>query len=202
MGGSFAYSDINSIGFGFAINTACYSEATGCGGETAYVDHMRMTIYYSAGSAAISIAGTVYTNEGTTTMGAGRTVAVSVNGAAASGTTTTAANGTYTLSNITVATNDVLTIYLDGATEKGVTVTTTPASNLTGINIYQNYLIARCDTTSCSLTNTNLDTANNNGDTDISTIYSVSAGALTVSGGASGRSLYIPASSTFAPGVT
>lgn len=145
--------------------------------------------------AGISISGTVYTDEGTTTMGSGRTVAVSVNGAAAAGTTTTGADGTYTISSITAAAGAILTLYLDGATEDGVTVSVSSGSNLTGINIYQNYLITRCDN-SCSLSNTNLDTADNNADADISAIYSVSGGANTV---ASGKSLFIPVSHTYAP---
>ncbi len=151
---------------------------------------------FTAAPAVISIAGTVYTDEGTTTMGSGRTVSVSVNGAAAAGNTTTASNGTYTISSITVTAGDVLTLYLDGATEKAVTVTVTAGSNMTSINLYQNDLITRQDN-SGSLTNTNLDTADNNADSDISAIYSVSGGALTV---AAGKSLYIPTSNTYAPG--
>lgn len=154
----------------------------------------RVTVYDAQAS---SISGTVYTNEGSTTMGSGRTVAVSINGAAAAGTTTTASDGTYTVSNLSVTPGDVLTIYLDGASEQAVTVTVATGVNQTAVDLYQNDLITRCDNSSCSLTNTNLDTADNNADTDISAIYSVSGGALTV---ASGKSLYIPSSHIFAPG--
>ena len=133
---------------------------------------------FSAASSTSSIAGTVYTDEGSTTMGSGRTVSVSINGAAAAGNTTTASDGTYTISGLTISAGDVLTLYLDNNTEKGVTVTKGTGSNLTGINIFQNYLIARCDN-SCSLTNSNLDTADNNGDSDITNLYSISGSAVT-----------------------
>lgn len=150
--------------------------------------------YFSDAPTPSSISGTVYTDEGTTTMGSGRTVSVSINGAAVGTSNTTASNGTYTLSSLIVSPGDVLTVYLDGNTEKGVTVTVGSGSNLTGINIYQNDLITRCDN-SCSLSNANLNTANNNGDTDIDAIYT---GTTTITT-ASGKSLYIPASHTFAP---
>ena len=67
---------------------------------------------------------------------------------------------------------------------------------MTGINLYQDRLVVRHDNYG-SLTNANLDTADNNADTDISAIYSVSGSNLTL---ASGKSLFIPASHTFAPG--
>src|SRR3989344_4815628 len=151
---------------------------------------------FKAASSTSSISGTVYTDEGTTNIGANKTVAVSINGAAAAGTDDTDSDGAYSITGLTVSAGDVLTLYVDGETEKGVTVTKGSGSNLTGINIFQNYLITRCDN-SCSLTNTNLDTADGNGDADISSIYSVSGGATTT---ASGKSLYIPASNTYAPG--
>ncbi len=194
-GSGVSASDVNATGFGFAVSAYCTSEISCTGSGTEKVDHMRMTVYYSSGSAAINISGTVYTDEGTTTIGSGRTVGVSVNGAAPAASTTTASNGTYTLSGVTVTSSDVLTLYLDGATEKGVTVTTTGIVSLTGVNIYQNDLIVRSETATAT-TNTGLDTADNNGDTDISSLYSVSSGNVTV---ASGKNLFI-ATGTYAPG--
>ncbi len=192
-GGTWTASDINSSTFGAAISAKC--SAT-CTNANAYLDNVIITVYYTV--ANVSISGTVYTDEGTTTMGSGRTVSVSINGAAAAGSTTTASNGTYSITGLTVNTGDVLTLYLDNNTEKGVTVTVGTGSNLTGINIYQNYLIARQDNGG-SLTNANLNTAAGNGDSDISSIYGVSSGTLTLAS-ALGASLFIPASNTFAPG--
>ena len=155
----------------------------------------RLSVYDVAGT--VSVSGTVYTDQGTTTMASGRTVAVSINGAAAAGTTTTAADGTYTISNLSITTGDVLTLYLDGATEKAVTVTIGTTANLTNIDLYQNRLIARCDNSSCSLTNANLSTAATNADTDITAIYTVDSSVLNVK---SGKALFIPASHSFTPG--
>lgn len=182
--------DINATTFGTALSAIGSVTAP----SMPQVDSVRITVTYTL--ATISVAGTAYTDQGTTTMSAGKTVSVSVNGAAASANTTTASDGTYTISGITSVAGDVLTLYLDGNTEKGIAVTVGSGSNLTGINIYENNLIARCDN-SCSLTNSNLDTADNNGDADISAVYSVAGGALTL---ASGNSLFIPSGKTFAPG--
>ncbi len=182
-------SDINASNFGVAVTV----NQLAMGG--ARIDHIRTTIYYTAVT-TVSVSGTVYTNESGTTMGSGRTVAISIAGAAAAGTNDTASDGTFSITGLTISAGNVLTLYLDGETEKAVTVTVGTGSNMTGINLYQNDLATRCDN-SCSLSNTNLDTADGNGDTDISAIYTVSGGALTV---AAGKSLYIPASNTFAPG--
>lgn len=182
--------DINDSNFGAALSAI----GDASNPSIAQVDSVRITVTYTVASASIS--GTVYTDEGTTTMGASRTVSVSINGASAAASTTTASNGTYSLTGLSLSAGDVLNVYLDNNTEKGATVTVGSGSSLTGIDIYQNDLIARCDN-SCSLTNSHLDTADNNGDSDIASIYSVSGGALTL---ASSKSLFIPTGKTFAPG--
>lgn len=183
--------DINATTFGAALSAIGNVSSP----SFARIDAVRITVSYTV-PATSSVSGTVYTDQGTTNIGSGKTVAISINGAAAAATTTTASGGTYTLSGLTVNAGDVLTVYLDGNTEKGTTVTVGSGSNLTNIDIYQNYLITRCDN-SCSLTNTHLNTADNNGDSDITDIYSVSGSALTL---ASGKSLFIPSSKTYAPG--
>jgi hypothetical protein len=150
-------------------------------------------------AASFSVSGTTYSNAGAyegIALAGGRTVAVSVNGGAISGTTTTASDGTYTLSNITASAGDVLTLYLSGDTEKGVTVTVANGSNLTGVSIQQDDLVTRCDN-SCSLTNANLITSAANGDTDISAIYADTSTLSMVSG----KTLLIPTSQTFVPGT-
>lgn len=183
--------DINATTFGAAISVKTTAALAG-----PTIDHVRITIHYTTG---ITIGGTVYTDEGTTNIGANKTVAVSVNGAAAAGTDDTDASGVFSITGITVSAGDVLTLYLDGETEKAVTVTVGTGSNMTGINLYQNYLITRHDN-SGSLTNTNINTADGNGDTDITDIISSASNtALTV---AAGKSLFIPSSHTFAPGGT
>ncbi|MBX4201008.1 carboxypeptidase-like regulatory domain-containing protein [Candidatus Parcubacteria bacterium] len=194
-GTTWTTADINASDFGTAISAQCSS----CGTAQASVNHVRVTVYYSSGGQSIS--GTVYTDEGTTAMGSGRSVAVSINGAGAAATAATGSDGTYTISGLTLAAGNVLTFYLDGATEKAVTITLATGSDQTGIDLYQNDLITRCDNSSCSLTDTNINTADNNADTDINPaiIFAATNTALTL---AAGKSLYIPATHTFAPGGT
>jgi len=150
-------------------------------------------------SLGITLSGTVYTNEGTTTMGSGRTVEVSINGAASAGSATTASDGTYTISSLTINPGDVLTLYLQGNTEKGVTVTTGTGSNMTGIDIYQNDLVVRSDNGG-SFTGANMNTSATNADTGISAIYSASNSTTTTL--ASGKNLYLASGQTYAPGTS
>ncbi|MCD4781303.1 MAG: hypothetical protein K8S27_12255, partial [Candidatus Omnitrophica bacterium] len=146
----------------------------------------------------VSITGTVYTDEGTTNIGSGKTVAISVNGAAAAATDDTDANGVYSLGEVTINSGDVVTLYLDGETEKAVTVTIGSGDGMSGLDLYRNRLITRHDY-AFYLTNSDLDTADNNGEADITAIYSVVAGALTVN---DSYELYIPTTFAFAPGNT
>jgi hypothetical protein len=146
----------------------------------------------------IGIDGTVYTDAGTTTMGAGRIVAVSINGEPRSYTGSTAANGTYSISNVSVVPGDVLMVYLDGATEKAVAVTIGSGDTIPLLDLYRDYLITRCDN-SCSLSNANLATAASNGDSDVSAIFTMSSNALTM---ASGKTLHVATSQTYAPAAS
>ncbi|HLC49746.1 MAG TPA: carboxypeptidase-like regulatory domain-containing protein, partial [Candidatus Andersenbacteria bacterium] len=154
----------------------------------------KVTITYNAAS-TVSVAGTVYSDEGTTPL-TSKTIAISINGAASAGTAVSNGAGVYTITDLTISAGDILTLYIDGASEDAVTVTVGTGSNMTGVDLYQNRLITRHDN-SGSLTNSNLNTSDNNGDADITAIYSISGSALTV---VSGKELIIPASHTFAPG--
>ena len=143
-----------------------------------------------------TISGTVYSDEGTTPL-TSKTIAISINGASAATTADTDSNGAYSLTGLSVSAGDVITLYLDGETEKAVTVTQATGSDQTSVNLYADRLITRCDNSSCSLTNANLETAETNADADITSIYSVASSNLTL---ASGKHLFIPSSHTFAPG--
>ena len=153
--------------------------------------------YESSGSvSSISISGMVYSNEGVTAVGAGKVVRLIKNGVNTASTTTDS-TGAYSITT-TLAANDALLIYVAGdATVKGNTVTLSSTTSISGFNIYgSNDIITRNDNAG-SLTNANMSTAKGSySDTDI--LYSVSAGALTVSGAST--TLYIPATHTFAPG--
>ena len=57
-------------------------------------DSMRVAYGYTN----VTFSGTVYTDEGSTNIGANKTVAISINGAAAAATDETDANGAYSIS--------------------------------------------------------------------------------------------------------
>jgi CSLREA domain-containing protein len=144
----------------------------------------------------LAISGTVYTDEGVTNIGAGKTVRLIINGASA-GTAVTDGSGVYSITPGSLSAGDAILVYIDGdATYLGTTVSISNGSGLSGFHIYAAHLIARQDNAG-SLTNANMSTAKGAYvDTDI--LYSVSAGNLTVSG--SGTELYVPTGHSFAPG--
>lgn len=144
----------------------------------------------------ISISGTVYSDEGTTAIGSGYTVAVSVNGNTSAGSDITDATGAYLLTGIAVNTGSVITLYLDNHSEDAVTITISNGTDLTNVDLYQNYLIVRDEITGDSIRNVDLDVADNNGDTDISALYSTNGTSLTV---ADAKRLLIPTGHTFSP---
>ena len=142
-----------------------------------------------------TFSGTVYTDEGVTNVGAGKTVRLIVNGASA-GTAVTNASGGYSLT-AAVSPGDALLLYIDGdPTYQGAAATILGNSNLTGLNIYAGHVITRQDNGG-ALSNANMGTAKGSyADTDI--LYSVSGSALTVSG--TGTELYVPSGHSYTPG--
>jgi fibronectin-binding autotransporter adhesin len=138
------------------------------------------------------VSGTVYVDEGVTPMGVGRTLNYSVNGAASSGSTTTAADGTYTISG--VSNNNPFAVYLQGNAEAGVAICTSNANgNIAGIDIYQDGLVVH-NGSAGAMTAANVATTDNNGATGLSNVYaSASSIALTL---AAGKSLYVRAGAT------
>jgi hypothetical protein len=147
--------------------------------------------------AAIDISGTVYSDKGTTPLG-GVTVALSINGgAAAASAVSDGSTGFYTLSGVSVAAGDVLTLYIDNnGSHKAVTVTVGTGASLPGVNIYKNCLITREDNLG-QMTNAKLATATANADADIAAIYTMTGSAMTVQ---NGKELFIPSSMTYMPG--
>ncbi len=145
---------------------------------------------------AFSISGTAYLDNGVTPMGSGRTVKVSVNGAAASVSTTTASDGTFTLSGV-VGILQVVTVYLQGNTEVGVGVTTPTGNttNVTGLAIYQDTLLIQKPTGANNPTAANLGASDNNGDSGITSIYSCDGTTITT---ASGKHLYVASGANLA----
>ncbi len=145
--------------------------------------------------ATMSISGTVYENDETTAIGAGSTIRLLVNGASA-GTVVTDGSGAYTIW-ASVAAGDAILAYVDGdAAHLGATVSIAGSVSIAGFNIYSDHVVTRHDNAG-SLTNANMSTAKG-AYVDADILYSVSGGALTVSGSAT--ELHIPAGKTFAPG--
>lgn len=141
-----------------------------------------------------TIAGTAYSDQGVSALGAGITIKFDVNGVER-GTTTTAANGTFSLS-VSYSNGDSVIGYISGNASKGTTATVVAGSAISGFDIYGgNTVIARHETGS-SITNSNFSTAKGAlADTDI--LYSVSAGNLSL---AASTKFYIASGKTFAPG--
>ena len=152
-------------------------------------------ILLGAGAAeAAVISGTVYTDEGVTSAGAGLTVRLIVNGVD-NGTDVTDAAGAYSIV-ASLAAGDAMLVYVDGDSIDATTVTVSDGADLSGFDIYADHVIARQDNGG-SLTNADMDTAKGTF-VDDEIEYSISAGALTVP---DPNELYVPTGYTFAPGT-
>jgi hypothetical protein len=146
-------------------------------------------------------------NEGLTSAAMnGKTIRLLKNGIDTGLTATTANNangggldGEFSFLTPTgIVAGDVLTLYVDNdATVDAVTVTVTDASTYS-FELIQNYLIVRHEN-GASITNANLDTGNN-GDSDITAIYS-DGGVATLTT-QSAKSLLVNTGDTYAPGGT
>ncbi len=140
----------------------------------------------------IAVTGTVHTDQGITDIGAGKTVALSVNGASAADTDDTDSNGFYSVS-AAINVGDVLTLYLDDEAEDAVTVTVSSGSMMSGVHLYQNRLILKNETGGI-ITTTHLQTSDDNADNDVTELYSFNSNDLEV---AKDTELYIWTNSTF-----
>jgi hypothetical protein len=181
---------ITSAALPVASHTITAKQTDTAGNESVASSGLSVTINASA---TYTVSGTVFTDEGVTNIGTGKTVRLLVNGTSAI-TTTTNASGEYTFSNVAISTGDIITVHIDGETEDGVTVTKFDGANVTGLAVYQNHLII--NDTDDTLTLADLDTAND-GDADIVAIYANGATAVV----ASTTEAYIAAGTTFAPGA-
>lgn len=153
-------------------------------------------IGYFAIEAPQAITGTVYIDEGTTDIGADVAVSIAKNGVYQD-TLTTGQGGEFAWTG-TFTTDDIITAYIDDEAERAVTVTKTGTLSISGFDLFQDRLIVRHDNNG-TLTNTDLATADDSGDADITSFYSVSGSALTTAGTIE---LYVAATGTFAPGGT
>ncbi|MBI1833213.1 MAG: hypothetical protein HYR90_00080 [Candidatus Andersenbacteria bacterium] len=113
-------------------------------------------VFQAGGS--ITVAGTVYSDEGSTPLTGGKTVSVAINGGVEASGETNTTTGVYSITSPPTTAGDVMTIYLENETEDAVTVTVNDGTNMSGVDLYQNKLITRHDNAG-SLTNANLSTA-------------------------------------------
>jgi hypothetical protein len=157
-------------------------------------DFAMVSLRWTGAPVGVTISGAVYTDEGSTPIGSGRIVRIKVNGAG-DYSTSTDANGNYSIPVIISAVGDVVTVFLDGATEKAVTVTraSSTSANITGLDLYQNRIIVRHED-SGPITIADLDKYDSEQDPDILFTASSTAGTLTAS---STSELFIWSGKTF-----
>ena len=128
---------------------------------------------YQSSEEEIFITGTVYSDEGVTNIGSGKSVALAINGGSISGTGVTDTDGRYeiTIPTSSIAAGNSIIVFLDGGAEKGAAVTVSDGERLSGLDIYKDHVIVRHDSGG-NLSNTLMGTAHN-GDGDIPFSYSV-----------------------------
>ena len=149
---------------------------------------------FGEGATSTTISGVVYSNEGSTGIGSGKAVTLKVNGTSTQYTTTTATSS-YLFYNVpATTTGDIITVFIDGETEKAVTVTRSAGADISGLDIYQNRVIVRHED-SGPITNSNLNQYDGGNDSDIK--FTSDGTSLTVS---AGNKLYIWPNKNFSPG--
>ncbi len=107
-------------------------------------------IVWDDSAANITISGTVYSDDGSTTMGAAvcdssrNAVRIVVAGLTTYNTSCATGTGIYSISGISFSPGDSVIAYiLPASTEVGATVTVDPGSNINNFDIYQNRVIVR-----------------------------------------------------------
>ena len=144
------------------------------------------------------VQGGVYSDKGSTAIGAGRIVAAAINGGTRVATGVTTSTGQYLLSNMQYTGGLLLSVFLDNGADKAVTTTVLSSTGLTSLNLYKDHLILRSDSGSTAMTNTLLATADNTNDADLLSIFHVDSSSALGSG--SGRTVFVWAGDTYAPG--
>lgn len=152
----------------------------------------------------INVSGTIqqYNQSSNVTSG---TVAVAVNGVLQSGKTATISGGNYSIANVTVFQDDIVTVFVNGAAEANEAVGITKYDgdgDITGLNMYEHHIALGSDDLP-TITNTNISQYDNSvsGDEDI--FYDVAGNNLgtcvTASGSCTDIEIIIKAGATFRP---
>jgi len=156
------------------------------------------------GALGVDLSGTIYSSEGGTPYGCDGTeltVIAKVNGAGSYEGTCTQSNGNYTIPTLTVSAGDVITVFLNGETEKAVAVTKAIDGNtsISGLDLYEDRVILRSDN-GVALTIENMAQYDNSDDTDIQFTATTTNGTATTTTIFSGNKLYIWTNDSFSPG--
>ena len=158
-------------------------------------------IRFDDSSITIAISGTVYSDTGSTPLGAPtcdgvtNVVRVVVNGGGFTDTVPCATDGTYSFPAVSFIGDPDIIVYLDtdgGA--QGSVVTRTPLVDITDMDVYQNWVIVRHESAQ-PIRITRMNQFDNTDDSDIG--FAVSGGLLEV---LPGYGLYVAAGKTFTPG--
>jgi cysteine-rich repeat protein len=87
------------------------------------------------GGGGARVSGTAYLADGVTPLGIGTTVALSINGGPAVATTLTGANGTFSFDDQSLVTGDLLTLFLQGAPSRALTVHRASGTTVSGVKL-------------------------------------------------------------------
>ncbi len=202
--------DINGIATGitsFERIGAWWNYTTGGPSDDEYYNLIADLVTPPPTYAAVTLSGTLYSDDGLTPMTAGKTLKIAVGTTSVSvhSTTTTSATGAWSFiipSGNTVVASTGIVVWIDGiSTTTAVTFTkaSTTEGTIPGLDLYQNRVIIRHEATTTSASTTISDMAFYDGDDDADIKYTANAGALQVR---SGNELYIWAGKTFAPTST
>jgi fibronectin-binding autotransporter adhesin len=108
-------------------------------------------IVWDNSAALITVAGNVYSDEGSTVStncdGVTNNVVLRVAGLTTYTTTCNAVTGAFSIPNVAFSPLDTLTLYLDGETEKAANVSTAPISSIGNMHLYHNRVIVRHENT-------------------------------------------------------
>lgn len=144
------------------------------GGEAKDVDPAGDPGYltWEDSAAIINISGTVYSDEGSTPMGASvcdgvtKNVWLSMHGLTFASTTCAVGTGAYTFTGIGYGVGNTVTVYINDETENAVTVTQDPVSSISNFDLYQDRVIIKHES-SAAMTIADMSTWDSDNDDDI-----------------------------------
>ncbi len=158
------------------------------------------TITWAAG---ITVSGTALQYDEATNVASGN-VAIAVNGVLQTGKTGTISNGTWSIANVNVAQGDVVTVFIDGASDSSEAVAVTAydgVGNMSGLDLYAGHLVVGSDD-AATVSNASLGLYDLTNDEDL--FFDVNASndlSVCASSGCAETELYIKAGNTYQPGT-